>query len=85
MRAGYNTSPCSTYWVSRETTSDPNAAPAKVPRRKNRTRVPIWSAELKVYPLLHFKQGRRVAPPPLQIVVLSLFLGKYMDDNLAVV
>ncbi len=33
---------------------EPKAAPANVPNRKNRTRVPIWSFELKMYPLLHF-------------------------------
>ena len=34
--------------------SEPKAAPANVPSRKKRTRVPIWFDEPKVYPLLNF-------------------------------
>ena len=85
MRAGYKKSPCSTYWVRRDTTSEPNAAPTAVPSKKYRTLFPTEDSESTCYPLLDPEKRRRFLPASFEIVERALLRRKYVDDNLAVV
>jgi hypothetical protein len=41
--------------------------------------------QVHTYPLLDPEQHWSIDPAPFEIVVLALFFGKDMDDNLAVV
>jgi hypothetical protein len=41
--------------------------------------------QVHTYPLLDLEQHWSIDPAPLEIVVLALFFGKNMDDDLAVV